>query len=131
MAEMAYLDTEKLREDMAAYGVSAKQLSLALGKAENYITVLLARRYTGKKNILRIERQMFKPDGTYTLPAEKTPAQIKTEAAEERLAKLETSIQELIAVQAELLKEIIETQRQTNTQIMKLRSLTERVWDKG
>ena len=133
-SEKAYLDVEKLRGDMQALGINGKQLSEAMGKTRNYIAVLMTKQYIGTEVISRIEKQMFQKPGAYTLPVGKAPEVKKKPdkaGVEERLDKLESAFVAFAEMQVELLKEIIETQKQTNTQIMKLRSLTERVWDKG
>lgn len=63
---MVIIDQDKLREDMKSMGVTAVQISEALGKNPTYIgSVVLRKQKVTRETINRVERAMFKPLGTY------------------------------------------------------------------
>ena len=60
------IDRDKLRADMKTMGVTAVQISEALGKAPSYLsTAVLNKKSATRETINRVERAMFKPLGTY------------------------------------------------------------------
>lgn len=60
------IDRDKLRADMKTMGVTAVQISEALGKTPAYLsTAVLNKQKVTRETINRVERAMFKPLGTY------------------------------------------------------------------
>lgn len=95
------IDREKLRADMKTMGVSAVQISEALGKAPSYLsTAVLNKKSVTRETINRVERAMFKPLGTYIAEEEEVNEAPKgnddlirrIEKLDERLNNIEAAI---------------------------------------
>lgn len=95
------IDREKLRADMRAMGVTAVQISEALGKTPAYLsTAVLNKRKVTRETINRVERAMFKPLGTYITTEEEVNEAPKgnddlirrIEKLDERLNNIEAAI---------------------------------------
>lgn len=68
---LVMVNVDKVKEDLKAMGVTAAQVSEAMGKSQTYVANILGRSSVDKETINKLERALFKPIGTYVLMPEK------------------------------------------------------------
>lgn len=117
------IDRDKLRADMKTMGVTAVQISEALGKAPSYIsTAVLNKKSVTRETINRVERAMFKPLGTYITEEEVNEAPKGNDDLIRRIEKLDERLNNIEAA----IDAVEEAVKSTNTWLARLYA----VWTK-
>lgn len=118
------IDRDKLRADMKTMGVTAVQISEALGKAPSYLsTAVLNKKSVTRETINRVERAMFKPLGTYiTTEEEVNEAPKGNDDLIRRIDKLDERLNNIEAA----IDAVEEAVKSTNTWLARLYA----VWTK-
>lgn len=116
---MARIDADKVKADIKALGITQTQVSAACGYSKHWLGNILDVRTTTPETIRKIERALFKPEGSYEVKEE---PEVKPEPKREEdntqvvdLLKELLKVQSVIRAQNEELLSTIHAWRKTNT----------------